>query len=303
MKKRKAIALMITLFFVMLISIAVGYGLKITNKAKISSQKEKFLIQTNIIVDDVLMLFNNSRDISEIAQDGSGLTLNMFLSSSSFIPLKSAGYDVIIKIKSARDRFNINNLKDNNGNIKTEKFKRFKNFLISREIQDVLGYMILDSISKNKKDLQYVTDIFYQNPNLYRKYIASRQHFDKILRYYATSYNDNVFSKLNFDKLLIFKKTDTRIDLNYANETVWELLLGCTKERAVELASMGGSYQSLKDLNLSEDEKKNLEKFNTSFFEPILAVSLEISKDSFKAKIEFEYDLKTKRATNFVYKI
>jgi hypothetical protein len=81
------------------------------------------------------------------------------------------------------------------------------------------------------------------------------------------------------------------------------MLLGCSKERAKGLAEGGGTYKVLEDLDLSQEESSRLELFHTGFFEPYLDVFVDISQNTQNAKIRFEYDIYTKRGTNFVYEI
>jgi hypothetical protein len=98
-------------------------------------------------------------------------------------------------------------------------------------------------------------------------------------------------------------ESNISIDLNYATPVVWELLLGTTKERAEFLSDGMGSYTKLSDLNLDDDEKENLAKFRTSYFEPLIFVEIEIMQETMQSKISFEYDIKKKEGYNFAYEI
>jgi len=62
MKKRNAIALMITFFFIMAISVVLGLSLKYLNNATGEVQKENFTLQTSLIIDDVLNILKTSAD-------------------------------------------------------------------------------------------------------------------------------------------------------------------------------------------------------------------------------------------------
>jgi hypothetical protein len=77
--KRNAIALLVTLFFLMLFAVAIGIGLQTTKKATQQLQKEKLLIQSTVIIEDVLQMLKNSQEITAIAQDSSALSLYALL--------------------------------------------------------------------------------------------------------------------------------------------------------------------------------------------------------------------------------
>jgi hypothetical protein len=299
--KRNAIALLLTLFFMMLISVAISVGLENITKTKNEIKRESFIIQSSIVIDDVLSMLKNSPEVSAITKDETPASFFAFLSSSSFIPLDLENYKISIKIKSARDRFNINALKDSNSTISQTRFAIFKEYLTNHQIDEALAYMIIDSMLGIKEDMTYYSDIFFKKPELFRDYIASANHLETILKYYSNEYKDNVFKKLDFEKFLTFDKDiNTKIDLNQASVETWEFLLGCPKQRAEDIVKNAGLYQSLDDIGL---DKERLSNFSTSFLEPVVKVSIEISDEELYGKIEFLYDLKKKKGYNFVYTI
>ena len=122
---RRAIALLITVFFIMLITLSVGAGLKYINNASKSMQSEQFILQSAMILDDVLVLLKSSEELSKIASSDE---LAIFLAESSFIPFESNGVSVVIEISSARDRINPNTL------ITTPRLDAFKNYLMLKMV-------------------------------------------------------------------------------------------------------------------------------------------------------------------------
>jgi hypothetical protein len=110
--------------------------------------------------------------------------------------------------------------------------------------------------------------------------------------------------KVDFKNLFNFNKNKkTKIDLNFATRQTWELILGCSKERAQELVQNEGGYTNMEDLNLNDMEKNSLRNFAISFFEPVLNVNIDIIQNKLNARISFEYNLRTQKAENFVYEI
>jgi hypothetical protein len=292
--KRNSIALLITVYFILVITISIGAGLKYINSSKKSLTQEHFFLQTSVILDDIMGILKNSKELSTI---DSTEKLYTFLSMSSFLPLKIDDLDISISLKSARDKLSTEIIKSG------DKMQLLKNFLLSRNINEEFAYMMLDSVSGIKNDMTYNTDIFNENPNLFRDNLSSYEHFDKIKTIYMNKYRDSTIASVKLDELFYpFNKT-VDIDLNYAKPVVWEFLIDCDAQRAQQLSQNGGLYTSLDDLGLSESEKTLLNRFNFSFYEPILNVVVEINQNKNFAHIEFEYDMVKKKGSNFVYEI
>jgi len=301
---KKGIALLITLIFVMLITVSVGIGLtQIENTSK-SIQKQNFLFQTVMILNDVENILKNSKELDLIIKDNSAESLNMFLSTASFIPFESSGIKVLIELSSARAKFNPNMLQDNNSTLMQLKTDRLKRFFEQKNINMEYTDILLDNMSKIKEDMSYNSDIFNSNPDLFRDYIVSFEHLDKINEFYSQKYHEDISKKIDFKKLFYFTKADNyKIDLNYISADIWQLLTGCDDLKSQTLAQNAGAYTKVDELGLSGEEIESLNLFNYSFFEPIIYVNLEIIKDNLDAKISFEYNLKTKKGTNFIYEL
>jgi len=304
MRKRNAIALMITLFFIMAISVVLGLSLKYLNKATSEVKNENFTLQTSVILDDVLNILKTSADLDAIVKENSKEALYLFLTEASFIPFESSGVSVVIELKSARSMVNINTLVDKNGTMQPERQRAFEEYFINYNINSEYINMLVDNMSKIKEDMSYNSAIFNENPYLFRDYIASQKHLEVINDFYAKSYNDNRLSKIDFEKLFYFSKDrEYIIDLNYINAETWRLLTSCDEQRAQELNLGAGSYEKFEDLGLNEVEELTLKRFNVSFYEPYLYVNVNISDGSSSANIGFEYDMKNKKGSNFVYDI
>lgn len=296
-QSKNAIALLITVVFVMLITIAIGFGLRQVNQASELIKEEKFLYQSSIIVEDILNILQNSPDVARAADANASDEFFMLLSEGSFIPFESAGISIVLKLHSARSKFNLATL-----NVKsTEAFREYMSYKgLNNEYVDIL----LDGMSGIKADNSYNSAVFDEQPYLFRDYIASEKHLSMLNEFYMREYNENVHKNVNLEELLYFNEdVNATIDLNYATSEVWELLLGSTKERAEFLAQNAGGYKDLASLGLGADELENLQRFNTSFFEPILFVEIEIAQENSDAYITFEYDIKKKKGSNFVYEI
>jgi hypothetical protein len=284
--------------FVIVITISLGYALKKINNASDVVKNEKFLYQTAFIVDDILEILRSSSDVGLIVQENSPERLASLLLQSAYIPLRLHELDIVLKINSARSRYNPAMFTPTNMNF-------MKEYLNTKMTDSEYGDMLFDLVSGIKEDNSYNSRIFDDEPSLFRDYIVSSQHLKKANRFYAREFNTNSLKNIDFEELFYYSSDkNISVDLNYASQEVWEMLTGVDETRAKELAVNGyGAYMTLEDLKLSPQELQRLSAFKTSFFEPILYIELEIHKDTNKAKILFEYDIEKKKGSNFVYEI
>jgi len=296
-RSKEGIALLITVLFVIVITVAIGFGLKQVNRASESLKSEKFLYQSSIIVEDVLNILKNSPDVARSGDENASDELFTLLSQASFIPFEMQEMQLVIKLSSARAKFNPAAL-DANSTLALREYMNRK--MVNSQYVDIL----LDSMSGIKADNSYNSAIFDTNPYLFRDYIASQKHLDMLNEYYKSEYNDNALQKVALDELFYFgTDANTTIDLNYATSEVWQLLIGAEQERGEFLAENAGDYSDISSLELNDDEEERLQRFKFSFFEPILLVEVEIVEDKHEAYIRFEYDIKKKVGSNFVYEI
>jgi len=295
--QRGAIALLITVMFVIVITVAIGFGLKQVNKASSLVAEENFMYQSQIIIEDVVKILQTSKDIQLVADANTSDALFILLSQAGFIPFESNGLEIVMKIKSARAKFNPAQL-DSNTTILLKQF--MNNNRVNSEYVDIL----LDNIGGIKEDNSYNSRIFDEKPYLFRDYIASSKHLKEINDFYTKEYNDNSLVNIDFDNLFYYSSdTNISLDLNYVTTEVWEMILTTSKERAELLSAGMGSYTTVEDLALNDDELKNLSMYKYSFFEPILFVELQLTQNKKSSRVTFEYDIKKKKGSNFVYEI
>ena len=296
---RNAIALMITLFFIMALSVTIGLGLKYVKEGARSVNDEDFMMQTRSVLDDFLTMLQKTPQISTI---NSADTLSLFLSEASLIPLHNDDIDVIIKISSAREKLSPEIL---NTQLKRDAFLGFlSGHGVNTEYMNILD----DLMGGIKEDGTYNSDIFNEHPFLFRDYIASAQHLNAADVFYEQTYHENNLRSIEPHELFYTASSSVdvnasnyKMDLNRVKPLVWEVLLGCDAQRAELLSSNAGFYSSTSDLGLSEDENLSLARFhkNISYYEPYIAIKITIMKENHKAVINFEYNLESKKGSNF----
>jgi len=292
---RKAIALLLTVFFIMAITLSIGIALKYIKNTQNDISSEMFLYQSSMVFNDVVKMLKNSKDLNQIKDEDS---LKLFLENSSSIPFKSHGLELDIEINSARGRVNANIFNNQN------RLDRLKAYLSQKGIDIEYANMLSDLQSGIKIDGSYNTDIFEIYPELFRDYISSYEELRFLNQIYINRFHSNIIEKLDVENFFyISKDKDTAIDLNFASKDVFRFLTGCGEERAIELTQ--GDYKNMQDLKLTKERKKEIAKFKISFYEPILDVKISVRQGKNRVKMQFEYDITKKsinNITNFVKK-
>ena len=284
-----------TLVFVMLITVSLGVGLKYVKNSTQTLNDENFMFQVTTVIDDFLNILKTSAKLNEVTDSDA---LALFLAESSLLPFESQDVKVMIEMKSASAKINPNILNT------PQKINLLQNFLVSKMINPEYANMLSDSINGIKEDNVYNSDIFVEHPYLFRDYIASEAQLEKLNDIYKTRYHEESLKNIDFSELFYTSKDkNSTIDLNYATPLAWELMIGCDEDRANTLNAGSGTYQSLVDLSLSDKEKVALLHFNTTYFSPILDISIRINQNNESAFVRFEYNIVTKKGSNFVLKI
>jgi len=295
--KRKGIALMLTLFFIIAITLAVSVSLKQVRKGSASVQKGHFLVQSAAIVDDVLNLLKKSPEIANISDADS---LNVFLSSAALIPFNVDALAVKIEIASVGSKININAL-DN------EVLREaFINYLVRFNVSNPEYLMqLLSDCSHGIKETGYLTDIFDVNPSLYHEKIVSQAHLQEVLNYYVLTQHENSVTKLPWKNLVRFDDSNnTTLDANYLSADVWQLLVPqMDDEEALERSEGFTIVNSVEELGLSSVDATRLTKIDVGFYMPRIVVDIDILENNQSASIAFEYNLESKKGNHFEYGI
>ena len=257
----------------------------------------RFLLQSGAVVEDVLALM---READKLGAVNDAESLSIFLFTAGFIPLELKELLVKIEITSAMGHININTL------AASKEFQQaLIEYMVRFNVQDAyyMSDLLIDSMGGNKE--VYKTNIFDEMPELYRERIVSRRHFEKVLDFYVRERHDNTISKLPWDTLIRFDDSNvTVIDANYITPALWQMYIpGLDEERAFELASGEGTYNTLEDIDLSPEERVELAKFKLSFFQPTVRMDIEILENNSSAHVAFDYDLISKKGKHFEFGI
>ena len=296
-QSRHGVALLITLFFIIAITAAVGVSLMNLKKSGEELHEARFLLQSGAIVEDVLLLMREADKLGVVSDADS---LSIFLLTAGFIPLELKELLVKIEITSAMGHVNINTL------AASKVFQEaLIGYMVRFNVQDAyyMSDLLIDCMG-GYKDV-YKTNIFDEMPELYRERIVSKRHFEKVLDFYIRERHDNAVVRVPWDELIRFDDSNaTTVDANYITPALWQMYIpGLEEERAFELSSGEGTYNTLEDIDLSPEERVELAKFNLSFFQPIVRMDIEILENNSSAHVVFDYDLSTKKGKHFEFGI
>ena len=296
-RSRKGVALLITLFFIIAITAAVGVSLMNLKKSGDALHEARFLLQSGAIVEDVIALMKEADKMGSVSDAD---TLSIFLMTAGFIPLELKELLVKIEVTSTMGHLNINVLQQSK--VLQDAFIAY---LIRFNVQDAyfLSDLLIDSMGGYKES--YKTNIFDELPELYRERIVSRRHLDKILDFYTKERHDGAVTKVPWNDLVRFDDNNvTTVDANYITPALWQLYLpDINDERALNLAAGDVTYNGVDDLGLSPDEKVVLSKYTISYFQPTVHVDIAIMEHNSSAHIAYDYDLSTKKGKHFEYGI
>lgn len=296
--RRRAVALLVTLLFIIAISAAVGISLMQLRQGNDEIAGGRFLVQSSVMVEDLLLVL---ADVEKIAKISDAASLRQFLESTTLLPLSAEGVEVRISLHSEMGKLNINTL---------SRSQKFQEALINHmrygyNVQEPLymSELLMDCMDGEKE--AYRTDIFEYLPELYRERIADAEHFKQLIDYYVQTRHDDSVRDLPWEELIRFDEhNSTRLDANYVSAELWQMLLpGVGPEMAAELAGHPFAYEKGEDLGLSGDYMTQLGDFNLSYYEPVVHVGMQITENNQSADIAFDYDLGTKKAKEFSYDI
>ena len=295
--QRRGIALLITLFFIIALTAAIGISLKNLQKSGDELHEARFMLQSAAIVEDVIILMKEADKLGVVKDTD---TLGIFLLSAGFIPLELKELLVKIEITSAIGRMNINSL--SRSKVSREAFLAY---MARYNVQD--PYYMLDLLQDcmgGQKDV-YKTNIFDELPELYHERIVSRRHLNMIIDFYTQERHDNAVAVMAWHDLVRFDENNvSTLDANYVTPALWQLLLpALDDERATELSDAGGMYNAIADLGLTPDDETQLQKFRLTFYEPVVQVDIVVLENNATAHIVFDYDITKKKGNHFEFGI
>lgn len=297
-KERSGIVLLMTLFFVMAITVVVGVSLSNLQAGNAKVQEARFLAQSAITTEDTIAMFSG---METLLDGNSTLGFNIFLQTVAAIPLNNGDYEGLVSIESARGRLNINTLAGS-----PEFQQALLRYLQIHEVEDpqYVVTLLLDCMGGTRAF--YNSDIFERAPWLFRDRIVDGKHLHKILEHYVFNRNDAAVYNVPWEKLFRYDlNTSNELDANYVSDELWTMMLAETPvEHPPAFPEGVDLYENAEDLELDPEIVTRLtEGFHLGFYSPTIQVHLQLRNASEEAEITFEYDILKKQAKEFKYVI
>ncbi|MDX1294947.1 MAG: hypothetical protein R3302_01685 [Sulfurimonadaceae bacterium] len=300
--ERSGVVLLMTLFFIIAITLVVGVSLTQMQKANAELGENRFLAQSAMSVEDVLAMMPHTERFGTISDAAS---LNLFLSMLPIVPLETGKLSGTLSFESARGKININTLGNSNKAFKTY----LEYYLIERyNVQDAayLTHLFLDAMGGYKEE-GYHTDLFDRIPWMYRDRIADAEHLRQILDFYVQNRRDGSVNLVPWSELVRFDDHNrTSIDANYITPELWAMLQPQLSDDEIALLTAPPlPYEKSEELPIDQTLRSKLvSDFNIVTFDPTVKVTLKLREgEALQSSISFEYNIQTKQARNFDYVI
>lgn len=302
MIKKKGIALFSTLLIMVLVIMLMSVALKNTTNIKKSQQKDRYLIQENITINDIKKLLKEKvlERLNNLNGEKKIQLQKVLFSSPLTIINKFDNTTITITLRPEDGKININKI-DN------ADFKEYmKDILWKIGIKEVeifrdvvMANIKTDSDQRDQYKLtQYNED--YNNGD-----ITNYQDFKKIVDIYVMQSEDFNARKINYRKYFKFVK-DVRgenLDFNYMDLILRKYIVPLNSKNKKLITKSSYRFTNIKDFKL-EDEQK-IEKVKSNFktynikFETINTICIiNIKSINYRVQYSFNYDIKNGKITN-----
>ena len=293
MKRRNGVILLVTLLMMMLLLGIVGVFLSKTKEAKDSVTYEFAMLQTNMMMRNVI------ESLREIKLDQYAI----FLASQVPLPINFGLSSAVVKIDSAQKYININSLVS--ASINKENKKRddisnaFISYLMKYDLKEprLFLHILQDSVDKDSDSRSgVISEIVESFPAFREGGIFNKMHLGQMIDYYFDKSGDAKIYGVPFDEMFSFKSS--AVDLNYATLELMEFLFD--DMNAYVLRAIYEHQDIYEDGDL-EDEfgDINVEKLlgsrmgqNIAIETKQLKVTISLKyKSQFQSDVSFECDL------------
>lgn len=300
---KKSIALFSTLMMLVLVSILMTVALRNSTNIKKSSLKDRYLIQENLTVTDLLELINTKIAPKLLAQKGKSRVESQKILFSTPLVIKNSVTKSTIKIKmdSNDGKLNINFINSIDG------VKFVKNLFgqIGVKEPQILADIILANITNSDK---YSDDYKIPLKQLDRRfgYIRSYEQFKDMLEVYVHNTDDREAFSIKFENYFNFyinpEQTYNRVqsdilDMNYLPLEIIDSVIGLNNSIRKNIQTKKYLFYSFDDLSLDSksNQKDTLEKYGFGFETHNILLKINITSINNRVKYLFNYNVKSKK--------
>lgn len=297
MKRRKGVVLFVTLMLMLLLLGIVSVFLSKTKESKDNVTSSFAMIQTNLIMHNLFKYLTSIKFNEE----------TIHYASMTPIPLNLGQSNLILKLTSAQKYININSFVQSAMNKQnTSVNDRFILLLTKYKVKDPYFFLDLlkDTIDADKESRNSQNSEIQETYPIFRNgLIYNQTHLDKIIDFYFEKTGDMKIYKVPFTE--IFGFTNSTVDINFLSYESMRILFDDANQNILKtIANYPDVYAKLEDLPFDEYYMKKINKGmlgqTISTITELLSISIDINyKEQFKSKINFEYNTKTKKLSNY----
>ena len=301
---KKAIALLITLSLITIISVIVSKIITIMDNSLKEINKREALIQFDTLFNDIKKILD--RSVTDI-NDSTSLEL-LFLLPYSFNDIES-GININIEMESDSSKINPNLLMDvnrskindeNHGEqINKDIYSLFDRILLNYNIQnrELFLSMLLDTIDEDKEERYPNSEIANFNHFFQNGEIINMRHFKQIIKRYRDLTLDKNIDNIPWDMLIGFRSKI--IDFNYITPELLSFLLPSLDKESLYKITLNKlvTYDNFDELELPNDLNEQLKRYNIKFFSPEIWCIIDFQFNEYSKNISFQYNLKEKKVS------
>lgn len=295
---KKGIVLFTTMLLILSLMSIILIFLNTTKDTKDKITQEFALIQTNLIMKNLSSYFNNIQFDEEKIFYGSKMPFSLDIYDSN----------INFTIDSMHKYLNINVLakmmikKDN------KIYDDFISYLYKYNLREPEFFvdLLLDTIDKDNIEINSGShsEISINNPRFRNGKIYNKTHFQIILDYYYFETNDKSIYNIPFDSIVAFNSSE--IDINFATKELLKMFFYDANQYSLDMIINNNQiYEKIANLPFDENYIKEISKGRFGHKISTTSVSIKVKVElnylkQFSSKVEFIYNTKTKKLTDYV---
>lgn len=305
---KKGIALFSTLMILVLVIMLMSIALKNSTNIKKSSLKDRYLIQENITITDVVKLVEDkiTSKLKSLKGEEKVEIQKVLFSNPLKINDSVTNSKIVVSMSPNNGKLNINFINSIDGE---DYLKSIFSQIDVKEPQ-ILADIILANITNSDK---YNDDYKIHLKQLDKSfgYINSYEEFEDMLAVYVQNTDDIEAFSINFRKYLNFyvevqkdgkdkkynRLADNILDINYVPIELVDSIVGLKNSIRKNIQTKKYSFYSFTDLQLDSKtaQQKKLEDYGFGFETQNILLEINITSINNRVKYLLNYNLNTKK--------
>lgn len=300
--KRNAIALLITLALVGVITALIAVSSAILEHAYKRIHNKQLLVQSNVMFNHFMELFkSNSADVSD------PFTLELFLMVPLSFQSEATGLKLEATFESAATAPNINHLIKDINQTNAEPQVAYADYLdrilAIYDVSDriLLAALIEDTLDTDHEERVPGSEIALSDPFFIEGKIHDINHLLQVIEVYKLQTKDTQVDNIAWKKLFVFD--GDKVDVNYITP---ESLMAVNPEfdemQTLELTTQKtDTYESLEAFALDSEMAERFKELNIDVYAPLVRGTLTLTDGDKHIGITFLYNFETKEVSSIEF--